>query len=186
MFLWLLLVHAVDSPGRRALLITLLSSIVLMAVAGVLSLSMAHRAVPASSGPSRAIAALVLAPALRARAGSPRSTGHGAEPPSRRRSACGDRGRASALLVVAILGAGVFMIAPVAGTDRSLTFPAQLPQTDAVPVLGGLSNPSLGAVGPGRCRPSRASRSRAGRRSATSASRTGSTPRPGAGPTTRS
>ena len=40
-FLWLMLVHSVDSPGRRSLLITLLSSTVLIAVAGVLSLSMA-------------------------------------------------------------------------------------------------------------------------------------------------
>ncbi len=40
-FLWLLLVQALDSPGRRALLVTLLSTAVLIAIAGVLSLSMA-------------------------------------------------------------------------------------------------------------------------------------------------
>jgi transglutaminase-like putative cysteine protease len=52
------------------------------------------------------------------------------------------------LLVMVVIAIGVFMVAPVAGTDRSLTFPAQLPQTQAVPVLGGLANPSLGAGDP--------------------------------------
>ena len=39
-FLWLMLLHALDSPGRRGLFISLLASIVLVAVAGVLSISM--------------------------------------------------------------------------------------------------------------------------------------------------
>lgn len=39
-FLWLLFVHAFDSPGRRSLLISLLASTVMVAVAGVVSLSM--------------------------------------------------------------------------------------------------------------------------------------------------
>jgi transglutaminase-like putative cysteine protease len=143
-FLWLLLVHAVDSPGRRALLISLLSSVVIVAVAGVLSVSMEILPFLAVWGVA-AITSLVLGqraalaslPALSAR--TPR------------------RGRASlgsafaiivTLLVVAVLGAGVFMVAPVAGTNRALTFPAQLPRTENVPVLGGLANPSLGSGDP--------------------------------------
>ena len=39
-FIWLMLLHAIDSPGRRGLFIALLSSVVLIAVAGVLSISM--------------------------------------------------------------------------------------------------------------------------------------------------
>ncbi len=143
-FIWLLMVHAIDSPGRRALFITLLSGTVLMAVAGVLSLSMTiapYLVVWAIAG----IAALVLAhrsaltrlPALRTPAPKPG-----------RVALSSALSVVIVLLVVAILGAGVFMIAPVAGTSRSLTFPAQLPQSDAVPVLGGLSNPSLGASDP--------------------------------------
>jgi transglutaminase-like putative cysteine protease len=54
------------------------------------------------------------------------------------------------VLVVTVLGSGIFMLAPVAGTDRALTFPAQLPQSESVPVAGGLSNPSLGSADPAR------------------------------------
>lgn len=145
-FIWLLMVHAIDSPGRRALLITLLASTVLLAVAGVLSLSMAiapYLLIWAVAG----ISALVLAqrsalsrlPNL-----APRT--------ARRRSVAVGSGVAVliTLLVVTILGAGIFMVAPVAGTNRSLTFPAELPRSDAVPVLGGLANPSLGSSDPAR------------------------------------
>ncbi|MGZ4800128.1 MAG: transglutaminase TgpA family protein [Acidimicrobiia bacterium] len=143
-FLWLLLVHAIDSPGRRALLITLLSSAVLMAVAGVLSLTMAI--VPfLILWVVASITALVL---------GQRALLHRLPelaPPSARRKGAA-LGTATAVLValviVAVLGTGVFMVAPVAGTNRSLTFPAELPKTDSVPVLGGLSNPSLGAGDP--------------------------------------
>jgi len=144
-FLWLMLVHSVDSPGRRSLLITLLSSTVLIAVAGVLSLSMAI--VPfLVLWALAAITALVLGqrslltrlPAL-----AP------ATPRTRARAAFGS---ASAVLItlvaLVVLGAGVFTFAPVAGTDRALTFPAELPTTESVPVLGGLANPSLGSADP--------------------------------------
>lgn len=145
-FLWLLLVHAVDSPGRRSLLITLLSSTVLMAVAGVLSLSM-NLAPFLLVWAIGAVAALVLAQrSLVARLPRLSST-----PRSRPRVLLGVAGAVVAVvLVVTVLGGGIFMLAPVAGTDRALTFPAQLPQSESVPVAGGLSNPSLGADDPAR------------------------------------
>ena len=40
-FLWLLLLHALDTPNRRGLMVLLVSSLVLVALAGVLSISMA-------------------------------------------------------------------------------------------------------------------------------------------------
>src|SRR5699024_9003128 len=116
----------VDSPGRRSLLITLLSSTVLMAVAGVLSLSMnlaPFLLVWAIGG----VAALVLAQrSLVARLPRLSST-----PRSRPRVLLGVAGAVVAVvLVVTVLGGGIFMLAPVAGTDRALTFPAQLPQSE--------------------------------------------------------
>jgi protein-glutamine gamma-glutamyltransferase len=144
-FLWLLLLHGIDSPSRRGLLIALLSSVVLIAVAGVLSLTMAivpYLVVWAIA----AVAALVLAqrsalallPDLASRT-----------PRARQRAAAGSLTAVLAIvLVMAVVGAALFMFAPVAGTDRALTFPAELPQAESVPVLGGLANPSLGSSDP--------------------------------------
>jgi transglutaminase-like putative cysteine protease len=145
-FLWLLLVHAVDSPGRRSLLISLLSSTVLIALAGVLSLSM-NLAPFLLVWAIGAVAALVLA--QRSLVGRlPRLA---RAPRSRSRVLLGAAGAVVAIvLVVSVIGSGIFMLAPVAGTDRSLTFPAQLPRSDSVPVAGGLSNPTLGAADPAR------------------------------------
>lgn len=154
-FLWLMLVHSVDSPGRRSLLITLLSSTVLVAVAGVLSLSMAIVPFLLLWGVA-AVTALVLAqrsvltrlPDLAADRARPKA-----------RAALGSTAAVLiTLVVVAILGTGVFMLAPVAGTDRALTFPAELPSTESVPIVGGLANPSLGSADPsGAVKPGRPS-----------------------------
>ena len=76
------------------------------------------------------------------------------------------------------------MIAPVAGTDRTLTFPAQLPRTESVPVLGGLVQPVARIGGPVPARPTGAAGRALRRRSATSASPTSSTPPSAAAPTT--
>ncbi len=143
-FIWLMLLHAVDSPGRRGLFIGLLASVVLLSVAGVLSISMgiapfivvwAVCATTALVLGQRAEVALL--PAL------------SRTPRARARSLLsGVVAVGAVLLAVVVLGAGLFMIAPVAGTDRALTFPAELPRTEGVPVLGGLSNPSLGSSDP--------------------------------------
>ncbi len=150
-FLWLMLVHSFDSPGRRSLLITLLASTVLIAVAGVLSLSMAI--VPfLALWAVAAVAALVLAQ----RSVLSRLPPLTPTPPVVVPAPRSERPTAIliTLVVVAVLGTGAFMLAPVAGTDRALTFPAELPSTDAVPVLGGLSNPTLGSADPsGAVRP---------------------------------
>lgn len=143
-FIWLMLLHAVDSPGRRGLFIALLAGIVLISVAGVLSISMgiapfivvwAVCATTALVVGQRAelapLPALSQQPSVRSRAVLSGATAVGVS-----------------VLAVIVLGAGLFMIAPVAGTDRTLTFPAQLPNAQAVPNLGGLSNPSLGSADP--------------------------------------
>ena len=143
-FIWMLLVHSMDSPGRRALLITLLSSAVLMSVAGVLSVSTAIVPFLVIWGVA-AVTALVLGQrALMLHL--PELAPPGQQRPGARLGTVA--AIAVTVVVVGILGAAAFMVAPVAGTSRSLTFPAELPNTDAVPVMGGLSNPSLGSSDP--------------------------------------
>jgi transglutaminase-like putative cysteine protease len=142
-FMWLMLLHAVDSPGRRGLFIALLAGIVLISVAGVLSISM-------GIAPFIAVWAVCAITAL--------VVGQRAElaplpalsrpPPVRWAVLSGATAVGASVLAVIVLGAGLFMIAPVAGTERTLTFPAQLPKSQAVPILGGLSNPSLGSSDP--------------------------------------
>ena len=143
-FIWLLLVQAFDSPGRRALMVTLLSTAVLIAIAGVLSLSMAI--VPfLVLWAVASVAALVLgqrvlldrlpnlAPRREARP-EPRSAWRARS--LRSCSSCW------------------WSAVPSSWSHRSpapaaaLTFPASLPQTTAVPSAGGLANPTLGSSDP--------------------------------------
>lgn len=148
LFLWVQLLHALDVPARRDLRFSLLSSTVLMAVAGVLSLSMAIAPLFLVWGVA-AGASLVLA--HRSEVGgagwlaSPGGAGTGG-------GSAGVDGfplRSIALVAGAVLAAGsvVFQILPPAGTARALTFPSQLPSALPVPVPGGLSNPALGDGG---------------------------------------
>ena len=55
---------------------------------------------------------------------------------------------AAILAAVLLVGFGVFMLVPVAGTNRALTFPSQLPDDTPVRSGGQLTNPSLGAGDP--------------------------------------
>src|SRR4029079_14751287 len=54
---------------------------------------------------------------------------------------------AAILAVVLLVGFGVFMLVPVAGTNRALTFPSQLPDDSPVRSNGQLQNPALGDGG---------------------------------------
>lgn len=158
-FLWLMLLHALDSPGRRGLFISLLASIVLVAIAGVLSISM-------SVAPYIVLWAVAAITALVLGQRADLAPLPALSDTSPRRGRVITRSAAAvgvSLLVVVVLGAAIFMVAPVAGTDRALTFPAELPQSESVPVLGGLSNPSLGRSDPAA--PARDGRSRGGRAS---------------------
>jgi transglutaminase-like putative cysteine protease len=139
-FLWLLLLHALDTPNRRGLMVLLVASLVLASLAGVLSISMAI-------APWLLIWALTSLIALR--------LGYRAElaelpelgrPRSRPRAATTFAIPVAILGCVLLLGFGVFMLVPVAGTDRALTFPARLPDDSPVPAGGSLVNPSLGGA----------------------------------------
>lgn len=142
-FLWLLVLHALDVPNRRGLMVLLVASLVLIALAGVLSISMAVApwfAIWALA----ALVSLVLAyrseleelPALDGRP-APRFSLEALLVPT------------ALLLTVLLVGFGVFMLVPVAGTNRALTFPSSLPDDSPVRTDGALSNPALGGQDPG-------------------------------------
>ena len=141
-FLWLLLLHALDTPNRRGLLVLLVASLVLVSLAGVLSISMTIApwlVIWAFSS----LVGLVLAyraelaelPALEPR-------------PHRTFDRSTILVPLGVLATVLAVGFGVFMLVPVAGTNRALTFPAQLPDNTPVRSNGGLTNPSLGSADP--------------------------------------
>lgn len=145
LFLWTQLLHSFDVPARRDLQYSLVSSLVLIGVAGVLSITMSyglHLIVWAVA----ATVALVLshrselAELPRAVAAAGRS---GSTPVY--------RPVVATLLTVVVLGAVAFSFVPPAGSARALAFPSVLPRAaGAVPVPGGLSNPTLGRNDPAR------------------------------------
>jgi len=142
-FLWLLLLHALDTPNRRGLMVLLVASLVLVSLAGVLSISMAI-------APWLFIWAFAALVALRLgyRAELADLAPLGTVAPRRVQPAT-FAVPAAILAAVLALGFAVFMVVPVAGTDRALTFPAQLPDNSPIPSRGALVNPSLGASSSG-------------------------------------
>jgi len=151
LFCWVQLLHAFDVPARRDLLFSLMSSTVLMAVAGALSISMELLAYVLVWG-TAAATSLVLAyrselsqvPAL-----GPAPTGGTSPPVSGPLSGGLLRSVASTVFAVVLAGAGLFSFLPPAGQSRAVTFPQQLSGSVPVPDAGGLSNPSLGGDDPG-------------------------------------
>ncbi|MEA3075577.1 MAG: protein-glutamine gamma-glutamyltransferase [Actinomycetota bacterium] len=151
LFLWVQFFHSLDVPARRDLLFSLLSSLVLMAVAGVLSVSSALGLNLLVWG-AATVVSLVLAhrsevaalPSLGRLAGESRATVEA-------RRSWGLRSATPALGVLALVGlvgGAIFLVVPAAGAGKAVAFPAKLPSTLAVPRTGGLANPSLGADDP--------------------------------------
>ena len=141
-FLWLLLLHALDTPNRRGLLVLLVASLVLVSLAGVLSISMAVAPWFLIWG-FATLASLVLS--YRAELAELPALGGGPPPRFELSSLWVPLG---VLVTVLALGFGVFMVVPVAGTNRALIFPSQLPDGSPVRSNGGLINPSLGGDDP--------------------------------------
>lgn len=149
LFLWVQVLHSLDVPARRDLLFSLMSSLVLIAVAGVLSVSAAlapYLAVWAVA----AVVALVLAHRsdladrprlvpLTALDGE-RAAGAGAPRPVRT--------VVTAVALALAVACGLFLLLPAAGAGRAIAFPAELPRVVQVPAIGGLANPSLGGGDP--------------------------------------
>lgn len=148
LFLWTQLLHSFDVPARRDLQYSLVSSLVLIGVAGVLSISMSyglHLIVWAIA----ATVALVLSHRSEL-ADLPRVALTGWAPAASSASRV-LRPVVATLVTVVVLGAIAFSFVPPAGSARALAFPSVLPQAaGAVPVPGGLSNPTLGDRDPAR------------------------------------
>jgi transglutaminase-like putative cysteine protease len=143
-FIWLLLCQAFDTSNRRGLLVLLVASPVILGTAGVLSIDMALALWIALWAMSLLVAIVV---AYRDEVASlPRL---GAASPKRGREISRAVGTSLAVgFAVVLIGAAVFMVAPVAGTSRALTFPASLGPRDPVALPGELSNPTLGSGDP--------------------------------------
>jgi transglutaminase-like putative cysteine protease len=141
-FLWLLLLHALDTPNRHGLLVLLVASLVLVSLAGVLSISMAIAPWLLVWGFASLVA---LDLAYRAELEELPDLGRGGRVRLGRAAFIVP---AALLASVLLIGFGVFMLVPVAGTNRALTFPAQLPDGTPARSDGRLTNPSLGADDP--------------------------------------
>jgi transglutaminase-like putative cysteine protease len=145
LFLWVQLLHSLDVPGRRDLLFSLVSSLVLVAVAGVLSISLGYGLFLLAWGLA-ALASLVLAHrsavAELPRLGDPPASRPGAA------VATSLRPLFAVVALVAVLGVTAFLVSPAAGGSRSLTFPSSLPSLRPTGLGGGIANPSLGAGDP--------------------------------------
>ncbi len=149
LFLWVQFFHSLDVPARRDLLFSLLSSLVLVAVAGVLSVS-------AALGPYlvvwglASVVSLVLAHRSEIRSLPGLVAEGGLTPPTRLASSvvAGARPLAAVVLAALVVAAGVFLVVPAAGAGKAVAFPARLPTSRPVPNVGGLANPSLGGSDP--------------------------------------
>jgi transglutaminase-like putative cysteine protease len=140
--------HGLDVPARRDLLFSLLSSAVLLTVAGALSVSMSF--VPYLVVWSAAsVSALVLA--HRSELGELAALVPVEEAPTRRSGPF--RPVAAVIALTVVGGLGLFLVVPPAGTARALLFPARLLQLLPLPTPGELSNSTLGPGNPAGARP---------------------------------
>ncbi|TML64633.1 MAG: DUF3488 domain-containing protein, partial [Actinobacteria bacterium] len=147
LFLWVQFLHSLDVPSRRDLLFSLGASIIVVAVAGVFSISFAFAPYLATWA-AASVVALVLAhrselgalPALGPPAGGARSG----------RSRGIARPLAAVVVAVTVLAGGLLLVVPASAPRHPWSLPARLAQTIAVPLAGALSNPSLGGNDPSR------------------------------------
>ena len=146
LFLWVQLLHALDVPARRDLLFSLLSSLVLIAVAGVLSISGGLAVYLLVWGGATA-SALVLAYRSEIAELPPIVDVHGRL--AERRSSVA-RPVVGAMALVLLVATAVFLVVPAAGAGRAVAFPARLANPVPVPEEGGLSNRTLGDDDPSR------------------------------------
>ena len=145
LFLWVQLLHSLDVPGRRDLLFSLVSSLVLIAVAGVLSISLSFGLYLLAWGVA-ALAALVLA--HRSEVAELPRLGDGAAPGRAPQVGTSLRPLFAVVALVAVLGVVAFLVSPASGGARALTFPTSLPSLRPTGSNGGIANPSLGAGDP--------------------------------------
>ena len=141
LFLWTLLLHSWDVPARRDLSFSLIASLVLVGVAGTLSVSLGF-ALSLIAWLVPAFAAMLLMHRSElAELPLPGRTA-ATPPPARARRAIGVAVGTLALMLALALVA--FAVLPAAGGVRAFTFPVHLGDMARVADPGGLVNPTLG------------------------------------------
>jgi protein-glutamine gamma-glutamyltransferase len=147
LFLLTQLLHSFDVPTRRDLRFSLVSSLTLIAIGGILSISAAF-ALDLVLWTIAAVAALVLMERSQRRdLVAPLSTA--SNDPMARRIIRKLVPIAGALIAITVFTAGVFLILPASGTSRALTFPAELPEPKRLDNAGEIQNPTLSNNGIG-------------------------------------
>ncbi len=152
LFCWVQLLHAFDLPARRDLLFSLMSGMVLMAVAGALTISMELLPYLLVWGIAAATSLTLAYRSELAQVPALGPSPQGAAPRQATGSAAAGLFRSVGATVgtVVLAGAVLFTVLPPAGQSRAVTFPQQLSRSIPVANAGGLSNPSLGGDDPGR------------------------------------
>ena len=153
LFLVVQVLHSFDLPARRDLQFSLLSSVALVLVGGVLSTSPefgTYLAVWATAG----VVSLVLAHRSQLAELAP-LTGRGSVARAEGRGGIGRTARAVAAPTALALAAATatFLVMPAAGSPRLLGAPAAVVGGAPVPVAGGLVNPGLDPTLGGVARP---------------------------------
>ena len=158
LFLWTLLLHSWDVPTRRDLSFSLVSSLVLMGVAGTLSISLSFAYLLVGWVVPAFVAMLLMHRREQAELPAPGPPGAGSRARMShtrvrhsRQVVAGRVVAAVATLTAIVAVAGLaFMALPAAGGVRAFTFPVSLPTVSRVPGGGGLVNPTLGDDAPTR------------------------------------
>jgi len=150
LFLLVQVLHSFDLPARRDLLFSLLSSLALVLVGGVLSTSPAFGPYLAVWGTAGAVS-LVLAHRSALRHLPALAVPTVAVPGWRREAWRSARAVAGATALALGAAAATFLVLPAAGSPQLLGAPANVADgAVAVPVPGGLANPGLGSADPSR------------------------------------
>ncbi|MDH5420509.1 MAG: transglutaminaseTgpA domain-containing protein [Acidimicrobiia bacterium] len=137
LFLWVQVIHSLHVPARRDLMFSLASSAAMMAITAALSIS-------STLGAFILLWAAGLVVSLRFAYRSSITDLPALGKPGSSITAGATRAGATSVGFLAVMAVAVFLALPSARASRALTFPANLPSSNALGSPGSLSNPSLG------------------------------------------
>lgn len=140
LFLWVQVIHSLHVPARRDLMFSLASSAAMMAITAALSISSTLGAFIVLWAGGLMVSLLL---AYRSSITDLPALGK----PGVSIAAGAARAGAKAVGILTIIAVAVFLALPSARASRALTFPANLPSSNALGTPGSLSNPSLGNRG---------------------------------------
>jgi protein-glutamine gamma-glutamyltransferase len=141
LFLLTQLLHSFDVPTRRDLRFSLVSSLTLIAIGGILSISAAF-ALDLTLWTFAAVTALVLMERSQ-RQDLPKPERALARTQARRLQRPKIAPIVASVALISVFAASAFLVLPASGTSRALTFPAELPDTQKLTGAGEIENPTL-------------------------------------------